>query len=113
NGGSVISFASVTGQALALPLPDLMYRRISLRGFFILNWIRDTPRERLERVYAELAALVEDGGLGAVVEATYPLDQYQAALRHAQRSARADKVLFTPNGVPEGASIPVSRHSTT
>jgi NADPH:quinone reductase-like Zn-dependent oxidoreductase len=98
DGGSVITFASVTGQAPALPLPDLIYRGVSLRGFFILNWIRDTPRERLERVYGELAELVEQRALSTVVEATYSLDQYQAALRHAQKNARTGTVLFTPNG---------------
>jgi len=106
DGGSVITFASVTGQAPALPLPDLIYRGVSLRGFFILNWIRDTPRERLERVYGELAELVEQRALSTVVEATYSLDQYQTALRHAQKNARTGKVLFTPNGA--GAFTPAA-----
>ncbi|OKI49264.1 zinc-dependent alcohol dehydrogenase family protein [Micromonospora sp. CB01531] len=96
-GGSVITFAAVTGQAPVLPLADLIYRGISLRAFYILNWIRDTPRERLERVYAELSELVEKGAIGAVVEATYPLDQHQKALRHAQKNARTGKILFVPN----------------
>jgi NADPH:quinone reductase-like Zn-dependent oxidoreductase len=98
DGGSVITFAAVTGQAPALPLADLIYRGITLRAFFILNWLRDTPRKRLERVYGELAELVEQGAISAVIEATYPLDQYQQALRHAQKNARAGKVLFVPNG---------------
>jgi NADPH:quinone reductase-like Zn-dependent oxidoreductase len=98
DGGSVIAFSAVTGQAPALPLPDLIYRGISLRAFFILNWLRDTPRERLERVYRELVELVEQGRLSAVVEATYPLHQYQRALQHAQKNARAGKILFVPNG---------------
>ena len=117
DGGSVITFAAVTGQAPALPLADLIYRGISLRGFFILNWIRDTPRERLERVYGELVELLEQHAIGAVVEATYPLDQYQEALRHAQKNARSGKVLFIPNGAPEGAfttpvSLPSARYMT-
>jgi 2-desacetyl-2-hydroxyethyl bacteriochlorophyllide A dehydrogenase len=97
DGGSVITFASVTGQAPALPLPDLIYRGLSLRAFYILTWLRDTPRERLERIYAELSELVEKGAIGAVVEATYPLDEYRKALQHAQTSERSGKVLFTPN----------------
>ena len=106
DGGSVIAFSAVTGQAPAVPLPDLIYRGISLRGFYILNWIRDTPRERLERVYGELAELVEHGAISAVVEATYPLDQYQQALRHAQKNARTGKVLFIPNGSPAKLGAP-------
>jgi NADPH:quinone reductase-like Zn-dependent oxidoreductase len=96
-GGSVVTFAAATGQAPALPLADLIYRGISLRAFFILNWIRDTPHEKLERVYAELAQLVEQGVIGATVEATYPLDRFRAALAHAQQTARSGKILFTPS----------------
>src|SRR4029453_4675862 len=55
DGGSVIAFAAATGQAPALPLVDLLYRGITLRGFFILNWIRDTPRDRLARVFGGCA----------------------------------------------------------
>jgi NADPH:quinone reductase-like Zn-dependent oxidoreductase len=97
DGGSVIAFAAVTGQAPALPLPDLIYRGITLRGFFILNWIRDTPRERLASVYRELSQLVAQGAIRAEVEATYPLDQFRDALRQAQKTARSGKVLFVPN----------------
>jgi len=96
DGGSVITFASVTGQVPSLPLADLIYRGITLRGFFILNWIRDTPRERLERVYAEFVELVDEGVLHANVAATYPLDRYQDALRHVQNDTRNGKVLFVP-----------------
>jgi NADPH:quinone reductase-like Zn-dependent oxidoreductase len=106
DGGSVIAFAAVTGQAPALPLPDLIYRGVSLRGFYILNWIRDTPRPRLERVYGELGELVAGGAIRAVVEATYPLDQYQQALRHAQKNGRTGKILFIPNGPPATLGAP-------
>jgi NADPH:quinone reductase-like Zn-dependent oxidoreductase len=94
--GSVITFASVTGQVPSLPLGDLIYRGITLRGFFILNWIRDTPRERLERVYGELVELVDEGVLRANLAATYPLERYQDALRHVQNDARNGKILFVP-----------------
>ena len=73
---------------------------------------KTTPRERLERVYGELLELVEHGVIGAIVEATYPPDQYQKAPRHAQKNARTGKVLFIPNGPPEGAlAVPVSLSS--
>ncbi|MGW7385563.1 zinc-dependent alcohol dehydrogenase family protein [Streptomyces sp. NPDC054794] len=95
-GGSVVVFAAATGQSPALPLGDFIYRGISLRSFFILNWLRDTPRERLERIYTELTGLVEEGVIGAAVEATYPLEEFRAALAHAQQAGRSGKVLFTP-----------------
>jgi NADPH:quinone reductase-like Zn-dependent oxidoreductase len=96
--GTVVAFASATGQSPAIPLADLIYRGISLRSFLILRWISDTPRERLEAIYRELTELAAQGEISAEVEATYPLDEYQVALAHAQRTARSGKVLFTPGG---------------
>ncbi|MEV4601316.1 zinc-dependent alcohol dehydrogenase family protein [Amycolatopsis sp. NPDC049253] len=97
DGGTVVTFAAATGQAPAIPVGDLIYRGIVLRAFFILNWIRDTPRHELERVYGELASLVEQGVLMAPVEATYSLSDHRTALAHAARPERSGKVLFVPN----------------
>jgi NADPH:quinone reductase-like Zn-dependent oxidoreductase len=96
SGGTVVSYSSQTGEAPVLPLGDLIYRNISLRSFFIVNWVRETPRKELEHIYAELADLVERGVLHAEVEATYPLSQYRSAFAHTQRPQRSGKVLFTP-----------------
>jgi NADPH:quinone reductase-like Zn-dependent oxidoreductase len=97
DGGSVIAFASATGQTPTVPVSDLFNRGITLRAFFILNWLRDTPRARLEGIYAELAGLIGKGAIDTVVEATYPLERYRDALQHAQQTGRSGKILFTPN----------------
>jgi NADPH:quinone reductase-like Zn-dependent oxidoreductase len=71
-------------------------RGISLRVFYILNWLRDTPRERLAEIYGELAELVAHGVMGAEAEAAYRPDQFSVALAHAQRAEHSGKVLVTP-----------------
>lgn len=48
-------------------------------------------------MFAELADLIGQSAIGAVVEATYPLDQYRSALQHAQQTGRSGKILFTPS----------------
>jgi NADPH:quinone reductase-like Zn-dependent oxidoreductase len=94
-GGSVVTFSAMTGQAPVMPLGDLVYREISLHGLFVINWVRDAPREEIEKVYADLAELIEKGVLTTSVEATYSLGQYREAIEHAQRPERSGKVLFT------------------
>jgi NADPH:quinone reductase-like Zn-dependent oxidoreductase len=96
NGGTVVTYSSVTGAPPTVPLADLIYRGITLRAFYILNWVQTTPREKLERVYGELAELVAQGVLGTEVEATYPLGEYRDALAHAGRQQRTGKILFAP-----------------
>jgi NADPH:quinone reductase-like Zn-dependent oxidoreductase len=95
DNGIVVAFASATGQTPAIPLADLIYRGVSLRSFFILKWIRETPRKELERIYAEFVELVAEGVIDVPVEASYPLSDFRAALAHAARAGRSGKVLFT------------------
>ncbi|MFF4600847.1 zinc-dependent alcohol dehydrogenase family protein [Amycolatopsis sp. NPDC001319] len=95
SGGTVAAYSSATGTAAQLPLGDLIYRELNLRGFWLINWIRSSPREEIQRVYSELADLVAKGVLSANVEATYQIEDYQAAFDHARKPGRAGKVLFT------------------
>ena len=95
SGGTVVAYSSQTGEPPALPVGDLIYRDISLRSFFIANWIREAPRAEIEQTYAELARLVAEGVLHAAVETTYPLSQYRVALTRAQDPRRTGKVLFS------------------
>jgi NADPH:quinone reductase-like Zn-dependent oxidoreductase len=47
---------------------------------------------------AEIAALIDAGGLQTFVEATYPLAQVHEAYSHAQRKGLRGKVVLTPAG---------------
>ena len=94
-GGTSVVYASISGERPVLPFPDFLFRDLRTHGMFVVNWVRDAPREELEAVYAELSGLVEDGVLSAAVEATYPIEQYQEAIAHARRTGRGGKVLFT------------------
>jgi NADPH:quinone reductase-like Zn-dependent oxidoreductase len=93
-GGTVVSYSSVTGQPTQVGLGDSIYREVSLRGFWIVNWQNNTPREELERTYVELAELAAKGVVRTEVEATYQLADYRQALEHARRPGRTGKVLF-------------------
>jgi NADPH:quinone reductase-like Zn-dependent oxidoreductase len=93
-GGTLVSYAALNASPPAVGIADLIYNEIVVRGFWLINWIRNAPREEIERTYAELAQLVEQGVLHAAVEATYPLAAYREAFAHAIRPQRSGKVLF-------------------
>jgi NADPH:quinone reductase-like Zn-dependent oxidoreductase len=95
-GGTVVSYSSQTGQVPAVGLLDYIYRQLSLRGLWMVNWLNNRPREELERTYSGLAALVAKGVLSTEVEATYPLAEFRKALEHARQQGRSGKVLFRP-----------------
>ncbi len=93
-GGSVVVYAIQSGQFPAISPKDLIYRGLSLHGFWLINWIRNAPRTEVQEIYQKLGALVADGSLSAAVEQVYPLEQFKEAFEHSLRPSRNGKILF-------------------
>ena len=92
--GSIVLYAMQSGQFPAISPKDLIYRGLSLHGFWLINWIRNAPRTEIEEIYQKLGDLVADGSLSAAVEHVYPLDQFKEAFRQALKANRNGKILF-------------------
>jgi NADPH:quinone reductase-like Zn-dependent oxidoreductase len=96
-GGKLVSFGSLGGQPTALAVrDDLIYRDVSHHGFWIENWLRNSPRETIEGAYQEVVDHVGSGQLTADIDQTFHLERYAEALNRAQQYKRPGKVLFTP-----------------
>jgi NADPH:quinone reductase-like Zn-dependent oxidoreductase len=97
DGGTVIAYSSLTGDAPSLPLGDLIFRQLSLRGFAISGWVGGAPKAEIEATYALLGSLLESGELNTSIDETFALQDYRQALARARQGGRGGKVLFTPN----------------
>jgi NADPH:quinone reductase-like Zn-dependent oxidoreductase len=93
-GGQIISYTARDRQPLSIPVVDLIFRGLSVHGYWVNLWLQTTPRDTVARIYRELATLVTDGTLSAPVEATYALAEYREAIANAARNDRNGKVLF-------------------
>ncbi len=93
-GGSVVVYALQSGHFPAISPKDLIYRGLSLHGFWLINWIRNAPRSELEEIYLKLGDLVAGGSLSAAVDHVYPLEQFKEAFEQSLKSGRSGKILF-------------------
>lgn len=95
--GTIVNYGLLSGQPCQVPPSDIVFREITLTGFWLHKWIseKSTPAERAQ-VYALLRDLVVQGVLHAAVEATYPLTKAKEAVAHAMRDGRSGKIVFTP-----------------
>jgi NADPH:quinone reductase-like Zn-dependent oxidoreductase len=103
-GGSIVVYALQSGQFPAISPGDLIYRGLSLHGFWLINWIRNAPRTEIKEIYQKLGDLVADGSLSAAVEHVYPLNQFKEAFKQSLKSNRSGKILFK-FGVSDGTGI--------
>ncbi|MDB5067954.1 MAG: trans-2-enoyl-CoA reductase [Chloroflexi bacterium] len=94
-GGTVVSYAALDRRPVIVPPGDLIYRNLSVHGFWLKNWLDSTPSGRITETYRRVAALVADGTLSAPVDAVYALEDHRAAITHAKLSGRKGKVLFS------------------
>src|SRR4029077_1270566 len=93
-GGPIVSYTARNRQPLSIPVVDLIFRGLSVHGYWLNRGLASTPQETIVRTYRELAALVANGTLATPVEATYALADYREAIGHAAQNDRHGKVLF-------------------
>src|SRR6201997_3272777 len=91
---SIVVYALQSGQFPAISPGDLIYRGLSLHGFWLINWMRNAPRTEIQEIYQKLGDLVADGSLAAAVDHVYPLDQFKEAFKQSLQSNRSGKILF-------------------
>ncbi len=48
---------------------DLLFRNLSLHGFWLIDWLRNAARSEVTETYRKFADLVVDGSLSVAVQA--------------------------------------------
>jgi len=96
--GTIANYGMMSGEECRVPCNLLLYRRISLIGFYAGYNLIETPREEVVHIWRHIGDMVADGTLSAAIAATYRLEDYKQAVDHAAQSgsARLGKVVFTP-----------------
>lgn len=94
-GGTVVTYGALGRSPTPLPGGLMIFRELSVRGFWITAWYRRAPVDEVQAMFVRLAALFADQTLRADVEARYPLAQVQEAVAHAATPGRRGKVLLT------------------
>lgn len=97
DAGTVVNYGLLSGNPCTLSAADVVFRDVTLRGFWLARWFATATPQQLKSTYSALAALVADGTIHVPVEAAYPLVRAADALAHAAREGRSGKVLITPN----------------
>ncbi len=100
-GGTLVSYAVLSGQTDSADVLDLIGRHVNWTGFWEINWLRRTDAAQVHSAYRDLVALVADGTLSARVDRTVRLEDWKDAVSLTQASTgREGKVVFVFDGQP-------------
>jgi len=97
NGGMIVNYGLLSGEPCQLSGASLVFRDLTLRGFWLAKWYGDASAGERAAVFAELGQMLAEGSLSARVQASYSIDQIKTAVAVAAAGGRDGKILIEPN----------------
>ena len=91
--GVHVFYSTMSGKPSVVPATQLIFRDISMRGFWLANWFRDAKPDQITEMYDRLTPLVASGAISAPIAGTYRFAEIAEAV--AEASKNRGKVLLT------------------
>ena len=95
-GGTVVNYGALSGEACRIAPGALVFRNVTLRGFWLATWFRQSTPAQQMVLYGDLAQRIARGELAARIHATYPLARVKEAVAAAAAGGRDGKILLVP-----------------
>lgn len=97
DGGVVVNYGALSGEPCKVSPRSLIFRDVTLRGFWLAKWFRAASPGRQMEVYGELTQRIAGGELHARVAATFDVSRIKDAVAMAAAGERDGKVLVVPS----------------
>ena len=92
--GVLVFYSAISGKPFVGPAQPLIFRDVSLRGFWLANWFKTATPDQITEMYDRLTPLVASGAIKSPVAGTYSFAQIAEAVAVAAKNHV--KALFTP-----------------
>jgi NADPH:quinone reductase-like Zn-dependent oxidoreductase len=93
--GVHVFYSAMSRKPLVAAAQPLIFRDISIRGFWLANWFKTATADQITEMYDRLTPLVASGAISSPIAGTYAFGQISEAVAVASKSR--GKVLFTPS----------------
>lgn len=94
DGGTIVNYGLLSGEQCRIDAQHLIFRKITLKGFWLIHWFQEAGREKLAATYARMAEGMVDCTLTTPVAEVFPMEAAAKALAAAGEGGRAGKVLM-------------------
>jgi mitochondrial enoyl-[acyl-carrier protein] reductase / trans-2-enoyl-CoA reductase len=94
DGATVVNYGLLSGEQCRIDAQHLIFRKVTLKGFWLMHWFAETPLERVAASYAEIARGMTDGSLTTPVAEVIPFEEARRAMTAAGEGGRSGKVLM-------------------
>lgn len=94
--GLLISFGTMTGEPMIISSGPVIFKQLTIKGFWGSTVIGNMPPDDRRRLITELMTLVATGKISLPTEAIYDLADIQAAVKTSLTPGKVGKVLLKP-----------------
>jgi len=95
-GATLVNYGRLSGEPCAVQPDAFIFRDLTVRGFWLVDWFRHTPEQQRAAVVQEIAGLIATGKLHAPIHATYDVSEIKEAVAAAASGDRTGKILIVP-----------------
>lgn len=92
--GMLVFYSAITGKPFVGDARALIFRDISIRGFWLVHWFKTATPDQITAMYDRLTPLVASGAISSPVAGTYKFSQIAEAVAVALK--KRGKALFVP-----------------
>jgi NADPH:quinone reductase-like Zn-dependent oxidoreductase len=96
NGATLVNYGVLSKEPCQIYGGHLHFRGITMRGFWMSQWLQLSEPAEVQALYGELAKLMNEGVLHMAVAGEYSFARIKDAVEHAAGEARGGKVLISP-----------------
>lgn len=94
--GLLVSFGSMTGEPMVISSGPVIFKQLTIKGFWGSTVIGNMPPDDRRRLIGELMTLVATGKISLPTEAIYDLADIKAAVKTSLTPGKVGKVLLKP-----------------
>lgn len=94
-GATLVNYGMMSGKPCKISPSSLIFRGISLKGFWLAKWFENASPEQQMAVYGELTKLIAAGKLKAPIDSVFSVKDIKRAVALAAEGERNGKVLVT------------------
>ena len=79
-GATLVNYGALSGEPCLLAPTVIIFKDITVRGFWLAKWFRTATPEQQKELYGTLTGLIATGKLSAPVHATYRVKDIKEAV---------------------------------
>ncbi len=94
DGATLVNYGAMSGEACTLSPTIIIFKDVTVRGFWLAKWFRTAAPEQQQELYGMLTGLIAAGKLSTPIHAAYTVKDIKEAVAVAAAGERNGKVVI-------------------